>query len=319
MTAAPPRENLEDIQIRISDSMEQWKELVTALPMKETQSWQGFSHSYGIDGFYIEWEDYSQTLSTMSMKNEECDYVTMFGVSLGDTAEYADSKLTDDGWFNFFQKDNTYEYLIICEEIPYYFEFKTDDTECVCFCYWNNWPQGEDIAEFLNGNRQDDKTISIFESMTQQFIFSSGAGAWSTVITIEKDGSFTGQYHDSDMGDTGDGYSGGTVYICNFSGKFSEPEQLDTYTYSMQLESLNVEGTAGEIYYENNIKYVYSNPYGFNDADEFVIYSPGIRIDDLPQGFVSWLRTFVNVQTTEVLPVYGIYNINADAGFIESN
>ena len=31
-------------------------------------------------------------------------------------------------------------------------------------------------------------------------------GAWGTVMKVNKDGTFSGSYHDSDMGATGDGY-----------------------------------------------------------------------------------------------------------------
>lgn len=43
------------------------------------------------------------------------------------------------------------------------------------------------------------------------FSFSSGAGGWSTDFEIEQDGSFSGSYHDSEFGSTGDGYPGGTM------------------------------------------------------------------------------------------------------------
>ena len=39
-----------------------------------------------------------------------------------------------------------------------------------------------------------------------QFEFCSGAGGWATDFTIDSDGHFSGEYHDSDMGVTGDGY-----------------------------------------------------------------------------------------------------------------
>ena len=32
-----------------------------------------------------------------------------------------------------------------------------------------------------------------------QFRFSSGAGAWSTLLAVRPDGSFYGEYHDTDM------------------------------------------------------------------------------------------------------------------------
>ena len=50
------------------------------------------------------------------------------------------------------------------------------------------------------------------------FVFSSGAGAWGTFLTLDADGSFTGGYNDSDMGDTGEGYPHGKNYYCEFQG-----------------------------------------------------------------------------------------------------
>lgn len=64
------------------------------------------------------------------------------------------------------------------------------------------------------------------------------------------------------------------------------------------------------------MRYVYSEPYGFDYADEFLIYLPGIQIADLPDGFVSWLNAFLDVQATEILPYYGIYNMGGEEGFV---
>ena len=157
---------------------------------------------------------------------------------------------------------------------------------------------------------------SVFDSMPRGFDFSSGAGAWGTHIDIENDGSFVGQYHDTEMGDAGEDNPNGTVFICNFSGKFSNPEQIDEYTYSMKLEWLETDGNLGDTYIEDGTMYINSEPYGFDDADEFIIYAPGIQISDLPEGFVLWLYGFMNVETTKVLPYYGIYNVSGEEGFI---
>ena len=54
-------------------------------------------------------------------------------------------------------------------------------------------------------------------------------------------GSFEGSYYDADMGDRGENYPNGTVYLCNFSGKFTDITQVNDYTYSMTLEN-------GELY-----------------------------------------------------------------------
>ena len=168
------------------------------------------------------------------------------------------------------------------------------------------WKKTEDIA-----NKE-----SIFDSMPSVFIFSSGAGAWSTELTFESDGSFKGYYYDSELGDSGSGYEGGTVYICNFSGKFTEPEQVNDYTYSMRLDSLQIEGVSGDVYYEDDQRFIYADPYGFDNADEFLIYVPGTPVDELPEGFKVWLQAFFNPDEEETLPYYGIYNAGGEEGFV---
>ena len=71
-----------------------------------------------------------------------------------------------------------------------------------------------------------------------QFWFGSGAGAWRTVLTIQEDGSFAGEYSDGEMGSY-------TTYLCDFTGKLTQPEQVNKYTYSVQLESISYEREPG--------------------------------------------------------------------------
>lgn len=168
-----------------------------------------------------------------------------------------------------------------------------------------NWNQ------YSKGNAAD-----IFKQLPQGFDFTSGAGAWGTHFDLNSDGTFIGQYHDSDMGDTGNGYSNGTVYICDFEGKFSTPKQVNEYIYTMNLEYLKTEGTPGNEYYEDDTRYIYSDPYGFDDADEFLIYLPGCPLKETTDEFISW--SFINSEIRETIPadVYGIYNISGMEGFI---
>lgn len=158
--------------------------------------------------------------------------------------------------------------------------------------------------------------LSVFEQLPSEFVFSSGAGGWGTYLYINADGTFTGEYHDSDMGDTGSGYPDGTVYICNFSGKFTAPKKLNEYVYSMNIESLDVEKVAGTVYYENDIRYIVSDPYGLDNADEFYVYLPGATIEDIPEGFLSW--AYLNSDIRDTLPsgFYGIYNVSGEEGFV---
>lgn len=175
----------------------------------------------------------------------------------------------------------------------------------------------KDLREFLQIKEEPvEEQSSVFEKIPQEFVFTSGAGGWETVITINSDGTFTGEYKDSEMGDTGENYPNGTMYICNFKGKFTSPKQVDEYIYSMKLEYLDQEKNLGDEYYEEGTRYYVSEPYGFDHADEFLIYFPGIAIANLPDGFTNWLNAFLNVQTTEIFPYYGIYNVGGEKGFV---
>ena len=156
---------------------------------------------------------------------------------------------------------------------------------------------------------------SIFESFPEYFTFSSGAGAWSTELYVEADGSFSGTYHDSDMGDSGDDYPNGTLYLCNFKGKFTEPVKIDDYTYSMKIETIELEQTPDEVEYEDGFKYVYSEPYGLENADEFLVYLPGALVSSLPEEYLSWTMLLYEETVPEELPFYGIYNVADQTGF----
>ena len=158
----------------------------------------------------------------------------------------------------------------------------------------------------------------LFGILPDTFVFSSGVGAWDTQVSIAPDGSFAGTYHDSDMGDTGEGYPNGTEYICEFSGQFSQPTQVDDHTWSVQLESLSYDGVPETEEIRDGIRYVCSTPYGVEGGQEFLIYLPGAPVADLPEGFCNWVGTQLvdanNDRATE-LPFFGLYNVTTQEGF----
>lgn len=159
---------------------------------------------------------------------------------------------------------------------------------------------------------------SLFEQLPESFTFSSGAGAWSTDLSIQKDGTFSGTFHDADMGDSGEGYPGGTVYLCNFSGKLAQPEKVNDYTYSTKIESIELAQVPEEERYDNDVRYIYSTPYGLEDAGEILIYLPGAKTADLPEGFLNWTHwtDYDPSNPPEELPFYGLYNVDQEEGFV---
>lgn len=147
------------------------------------------------------------------------------------------------------------------------------------------------------------------------FSFMSGAGGWATSLTMNRDGSFEGSYHDSDMGDTGEGYPNGTIYICAFKGRFDEIKKINEYTYSMTLGEITTENGTDETWIEDDILWVASGPYGLEDGKEFLFYTPGAPMKELPEEFLSWWQYARGSEYPETLSGYGIYNKKMGYGF----
>lgn len=153
-----------------------------------------------------------------------------------------------------------------------------------------------------------------FNDVSQlEFWFGSGVGAWCTTLQIQPDGSFEGQYHDSDMGDTGDGYPNGKCYLSNFSGSFTQPVKVNDYTYSVTIADISTEQPAGTTEIEDGVLYSYTDPYGLDNAQEILFYLPGAPVAELPEGFKSWVSSYGDLG--ETLPFCGLYNVNAAEGF----
>lgn len=182
----------------------------------------------------------------------------------------------------------------------------------------------EDGADKVDKNSNVIKTgadagdENLFAIMPDYFYFSSGAGGWGTDIIISEDGSFEGSYHDSDMGDTGEGYQYGTVYVCNFTGKFDVPQPTDDeYIYTTKLLDLTLTDAdkIGTTVIEDETRYIYTDPYGFEDADEFMIYLPGASLSDMTEECLSWVD--VRMDGIEKLPVdyYVLYNVGGAEAF----
>lgn len=159
-----------------------------------------------------------------------------------------------------------------------------------------------------------DESAELFAELSKwNFEFSSGAGAWSTELKIEADGSFSGSYHDSDMGTTGDGYPNGTVYLCDFTGKFASAQKVNDYTYKTTLEKLETKEKDGKEELADGMKFIYSTPYGLADAQDVYIYVKGAPTDQLPQEYQDWV--IFPLDGAKTLPFYGLYNEKEQLGF----
>lgn len=152
---------------------------------------------------------------------------------------------------------------------------------------------------------------------TVQFSFLSGAGGWSTELQLNQDGTFTGRYHDSEMGEMGEDYPYGSIYICSFAGEFADFEKLSEYAYKMNLTNLATENAVGEEWIEEEIRYVASGPFGLEEGTEFILYLPDTPVSEVPEDFLTWWPYLFehNADSFDTLSCYGILNVKMGYGF----
>lgn len=146
-----------------------------------------------------------------------------------------------------------------------------------------------------------------FTQIPHCYMFCSGAGAWRTVLKIEDDGTFAGKFSDSDRND---------VSLSKFTGRFGNVKKIDGYSYSMELLDLDY-GTVGETYKdEYGCNVTTTTPYGLEDGKEFIVYLPKIPLEQLPDGFKSWLAG-LGLISGDTFEGYGLYNTKCEYGFTE--
>lgn len=150
------------------------------------------------------------------------------------------------------------------------------------------------------------------------FTFASGAGGWSTEMHINDDGSFYGNYHDSNMGETGAGYPNGTLYYCDFTGKFTAPEKINDYSYRFKIEKLDFARTSGEEEIIDGVKYIYTEAYGLDEAQNLIMYIPGTFVSKLSEELLSWIFIGESSDNYSVIPFYALYNEAPGYGFFSN-
>ena len=179
-----------------------------------------------------------------------------------------------------------------------------------------NTSENEEQKENIEGEERNlEEDFSFAEFKNLNFTFLSGAGGWATVMTIAEDGTFEGVYEDSDAGES---------RYCSFHGKFTEPVRKDEYIYATTIESISYDHPVGTEEIKDGRRYIYTDVYGLDNPEEILIYIPGMPIEDLPEGYLSWVRSnwFMDSEFTKTetkLPFYGLYNVSEEQGFSSYN
>lgn len=183
---------------------------------------------------------------------------------------------------------------------------------------WYLSDSGEDGSlRLLSPASVEPSLPDIFQELAGiEFTFSSGAGAWYTSLTLTNDGRFTGEHHDSEMGETSEAYPNGSEYGCIFHGRLFYAGQLNEHAFTLFVESVeNDEGQLSELI-ADGVRYVTTAPYGLEHAETLILYTPGCPLEQLPEGLLPWLHLEDAPSRPSALPAYALYNAAEECGFV---
>ena len=145
--------------------------------------------------------------------------------------------------------------------------------------------------------------------------FSNGAGAWMTDMVLETDGSFSGQFQDTELGEFAESYPNGTTYYNHFTGRFDSLYRIDDLTYAMTLTDLYL-ADGGETI-RDGVRYVGAKPSGLTRGAQYILHLPGTRVDELPEDFRSWYNGWPSMELpdSETMLCWGLHNTADGSGF----
>lgn len=210
---------------------------------------------------------------------------------------------------------------------------KRGDGECVVTVSVGEISDSLTVVAAPYGSVNGVTTSNLFSSLPDYFYFSSNAGGWWTRIYVNDDGSFNGLYMDSDWGygwyeevdDVPVEYDIWYYRYCSFSGQLEIVEQVGNYEFVLRVTDLTYDNTPNtweEITDEDGEReiYIYTEPYGFSQAEELYLYLPGRETSDLAPECIQWIKVDVNdFEDRNYLKYWGLYNPNDKVAFAGMN
>lgn len=150
----------------------------------------------------------------------------------------------------------------------------------------------------------------IYNELTgKSFIFSSGAGAWRTAFTFTDNGEFSGTYSDA---------NGAEIFVSEFNGQFTINEEIDEFTYLLDLANLEITSKTGKEEQDGDMTITYvDEPHGFpSGSSTFELYLPYKPKSEVSNEYLSWVHGQAN-NGREFLNSFGLYNVNHEFGMEE--
>lgn len=173
---------------------------------------------------------------------------------------------------------------------------------------------GTDVAQDLTSH------AASFPEEPLKLVYASGAGGWGSLLTLLPDGSFTGDYRDSEMGSNAPEYPNGSCYVSVFEGHFTAIQQISDYAWSMTLGSLTTERAPEEAWIADGVRYIAAEAAGVAGGETFILFAPGTPADEIPAECRDWWPEACRWRNGEIeqLEGWALCNMKEGTGFYTS-
>ena len=147
------------------------------------------------------------------------------------------------------------------------------------------------------------------ELMDKSFVFSSGVGAWGTIFTFTNNGQFSGKFSDA---------NGPEVIVSEFTGQFNISEEMDEFTYLLELDEFQITSDTGKEEKDGDMTITYvDEPHGFQSGSSmFELYLPYKPKSEVSEEYLSWVYGQANNEY-DFLNSFGLYNKTHQFGMEE--
>lgn len=147
------------------------------------------------------------------------------------------------------------------------------------------------------------------ELMDKSFVFSSGVGAWGTTFTFTNNGQFSGKFSDA---------NGPEVIVSEFTGQFNINEEMDEFTYLLELDEFQITSDTGKEEKDGDMTITYvDEPHGFQSGSSmFELYLPYKPKSEVSEEYLSWVYGQANNEY-DFLNSFGLYNKTHQFGMEE--
>lgn len=150
---------------------------------------------------------------------------------------------------------------------------------------------------------------------TLNFSLSNGVGNWNNDFYLKPDGTFSGNFYDLDMGETGEDYSNGTYYYNEYSGTIKGLKAVDLYSFEFYIDEIEYKYEKGTEKIEDEIKNVAIDDItGVNKESRYILYVPYVPVKNLPETIDTWLLG-IDLRERISSGLYILYNETEEMAF----